>query len=223
MNGIDADTLLREAVCVIPHQADHAMFGRGVPGTAMAHGTEPNAAGLQPSRRAGDDDRASPGVVQQRRKRSLDGEVHAVEHDVHGIEVGGHLVRLLTEDRHDPGVGENEIQPAELSHAVGDDGLESLEIADVGLLGDDATTGLLHEIDGLVEILAGGHRIGHTVDLLAEVDCDDVGALLGEPHRVGPALTACRAGDEGDSSIKSIAHGQVSLSIFSCGIEQQGG
>ena len=101
-------------------------------------------------------------------------------------------------------------------------GFEPLEVADVGLLGDDAATGLLDEVHGLVEVLAGGHRIGDAVDLFAEVDGDDVSAFLGESHRMRAALAACRPGDEGDFAIKSIAHVQVSLSL-SCGIERQVG
>ena len=61
------------------------------------------------------------------------------------------------------------------------------------LLGDDAPTGLLDEVDGLVEILPGRHRVGDAVDLFAQIERDDVGAFLGEPNRVGAALTACRA------------------------------
>ena len=45
-------------------------------------------------------------------------------------------------------------------------------------------------------------RIWHGGDLLAEVDSDDVGALRGELDRVGPALTAGGAGDEGNFAPK---------------------
>ena len=43
----------------------------------------------------------------------------------------------------------------------------------------------------------GGHR-QRALDIVADVDGDDVGALFGQPHRVAAALAAGGAGDEGD-------------------------
>ena len=113
---------------------------------------------------------------------------------------------LLPRRRKDPRIGEHEIEPAEFGDAVGHHLLEPFEVADVGLLGDDAPTGLLDEVDRLVEILAGRHRVGHAVDLFAQIERDDVGALFGEPNRVRAALAPRRAGDERDLSLELSCH-----------------
>ena len=41
---------------------------------------------------------------------------------------------------------------------------------------------------------------------LADVDGDDVGALLGQPHRVAAALAARGAGDERDLALEPTSH-----------------
>ena len=105
-----------------------------------------------------------------------------------------------------PALARTKSSRAEFGDAVGDDLLEPFEVADVGLLGDDAPAGLLDEVDRLVEILAGRHRIGDAVDLFAQVERDDVGAFLGEPNRVAAALTARRARDEGDLPLELSCH-----------------
>ena len=105
-----------------------------------------------------------------------------------------------------PGIGEDEIEPAEFGDAVGHRRLEPFEVPDVTLLGHDAPTGLLDEVDRLVEILASRHRIGDAVDLIAQVERDDVGALLGEPDRVRAALTPGRARDEDDLPVELLCH-----------------
>ncbi len=113
---------------------------------------------------------------------------------------------LLPRRREDPRVGEHEVDPPEFGDAVGHDVLEPLEVPDVALLGDDAAAGLLDEVDRLVEILRGRHRVGDAVDLIAQVERDDVGAFLGEPDRVRAALTPRRAGDEGDLAVELSRH-----------------
>ncbi len=71
-------------------------------------------------------------------------------------------------------------------------------LAHVGLRGDDAAAGLLDELGGLLEVLGRRHRVADGRDVLAQVDRDDVGALLGQPDRVTAALPARGAGDECD-------------------------
>jgi len=44
----------------------------------------------------------------------------------------------LADDRPNPGVGEHEVEAPQFGHAVVHHRLESLEVADVGLFGDDA-------------------------------------------------------------------------------------
>ena len=144
--------------------------------------------------------------LQHRRQCGLDREVDALEVHVDGVDEGRDVQPLLPRRRKDPGVGDDEVEPAEFGDAVGHDLLEPVEVADVGLLGDDAPTGLLDEVDRLVEILAGRHRVRDAVDLTAQVERDDVGPLLGEPDRVAAALAARRPGDEDDLPVELSCH-----------------
>jgi hypothetical protein len=64
------------------------------------------------------------------------------------------------------------------------------------LLRDDAAPRFFDQVDGLVEVLACGHRIGDGVDLIAQIERDDVRTLLGEPNRVRAALAPRGASDE---------------------------
>ena len=72
----------------------------------------------------------------------------------------------------------------------------------------------------------GGDQV-HGVDLLADVDGDDVGALLRQPHRVRAALTARRAGDESDLAFDTSGHCYLNSSLVerispkTAGIESQ--
>ena len=116
------------------------------------------------------------------------------------------LASRLPRGRQDPRVGEHEVDPAELGHPFGHDGLEPLEIADVGVFGHDAAPGLLDQVHGLVEILGCRHRVRDAVDLVAQIHRDDVGSLFGEPNRVCASLTPRRAGDEGDFPVELLSH-----------------
>ena len=104
-------------------------------------------------------------MLQQCRQRRLDREVHPVEHHINRVAIRGNVVGWLANDRPNPGVGEHEVEASQFGHAVVHHGLESLEVADVGLFGDDAPTGLLDQVDGFVEVLGRGHRVGNAVDL----------------------------------------------------------
>ena len=59
--------------------------------------------------------------------------------------------------------------------------------------------------DRLRQVLRRRQRVVHAVERLADVDGDDVGALLGQPDRVAAALTARRARDECDLAFE-LAH-----------------
>ncbi len=52
----------------------------------------------------------------------------------------------------DTGVGQDEVNPAQFGDSVGHDLFEPVQVADVAVLGDDATARLLNEIDGFAEI-----------------------------------------------------------------------
>ncbi len=81
-------------------------------------------------------------------------------------------------------------------------GLQRVAVADVGLAGDDPPVQRLDLLDGLGQVSGVDIGYAHRVDLLADVDGDDVGALLGQPDGVAAALAARRAGDEGDLALE---------------------
>ena len=62
----------------------------------------------------------------------------------------------------------------------------------------DALPFLLDQPGGLVEVLGPGQRVLVGLDVLADVDGDDVGALGGEQLRVRPALTPRGSADQRD-------------------------
>ena len=107
----------------------------------------------------------------------------------------------------DARVGDDDVELAELLDAGVHGFLEGVVVTDVDLGGVDPTVVSLHQVRGLGQILrrGGGDQI-HGVDLLADVDRDDVGTLLGQSHRVRTALTARRAGDERDLAFDSTRH-----------------
>ena len=69
-------------------------------------------------------------------------------------------------------------------------------VADVGHLGDDPPVELLHQAGGLGQVGLGRHRVRDGLDLRAQVNRDDVRALLRQPYRVAAALAARGAGDQ---------------------------
>src|SRR5260370_33481419 len=60
--------------------------------------------------------------------------------------------------------------------------------------------------DRLVKIGPRGHRVRHVRHVGADVDADDVGALLGEADGVAAPLPTTHAGDEGDLAFKTSWH-----------------
>ena len=115
-------------------------------------------------------DRSAGALLDHGRYRGLDGVVDAGEVDVD--DVAPAVVTGLHGS--DTGVGDHDVEPAELVEARLHRGRQRCSVADVGLLGHDAGAGVLDELDGGRQIVGGGQRIGHAGDLLAHVDRDDV-------------------------------------------------
>jgi hypothetical protein len=91
-----------------------------------------------------------------------------------------------------------DVELAEFGQSALQSRLQPRGVADVGLRNHYSLTGFLDQPRGLVEILPGGHRVADGVDVAADVDRDDVGALLGQPDGVTPALATARSRDECD-------------------------
>ena len=111
----------------------------------------------------------------------------------------------------DAGVGDDDVQPAELLDARVDRGLQRVVVAHVDLGGVDAAVVALDQVCGLGQILRGGQRNLNALDLLTDVDGDDVGAFLRQPHGVRAALAARRAGDESDLAFNTSSHFPTSI------------
>ena len=58
-----------------------------------------------------------------------------------------------------------------------------------------------HQLRGVVEIRFSRQRVGDRVDIGADIDGDDVGALLGQGDGMAAALAAGRAGDDRDGVV----------------------
>jgi len=129
------------------------------------------------------------------------GQVH-VEHVGEGLV----LVRAAHE-RGDPGVGDDAPHRAECRHPLFDGGLQGAAVADVDLLRHDPPALRLDQAGGLGEVLGSGERIADRGDVGADVDGDDVGAVGRQADRVRAALTAGRAGGEGDAAVEGEGHG----------------
>lgn len=74
----------------------------------------------------------------------------------------------------DPGVRDDDVEPAELGHTGG----ETVGVAHVGDARDDPTVDPLDLGLGLGEVLGSGRVLQDGLDGRAEIDRDDVGALL---------------------------------------------
>jgi len=116
-------------------------------------------------------------------------------------------VRLLAQrHRRDARVGQHDVDRPELSHPGLERRAQPGLIPHVGLPGDDPPVQRLDLLDRLGQVVRSGHRVGHAADLGADVDRDDVGALLGQPDGVRPSLPPGRAGDEGDLAFELSCH-----------------
>jgi hypothetical protein len=94
----------------------------------------------------------------------------------------------------DSGLRDHDVKPAELRNPVLQGRAQLRGIAHV-CLGDHRA------LAGLLDVLGCRHGVTDGVDVTAQVDGDDVGAFLGQPHRAAGTLPARRGGDEGDLSL----------------------
>ena len=135
------------------------------------------------------------------RKRNVDRIERADEVGVDDVDP--RLQRRFTFHARDAGLRHDDVEMAELCDALLERGAQLRGLTHVGLRGESAAPRLLDECRGLLEVLRRRHRVTDRRDVLTEVDSDDVGAFLGQPDRVTPALPARGAGDERDLSLYS--------------------
>ncbi len=121
-------------------------------------------------------------------------------------------LRLLGREaaRADAGVGQHDVGGSELRCPVVEGFLQGVDIADIGLRGEDAASQRLDFLDRLIEVVLRRHRIHDGFQLREDVDPDDVGAFLCQPHRMAATLAARDPGDEGDLAVE-LSHGSPSV------------
>src|SRR5271163_245276 len=112
----------------------------------------------------------------------------------------------------DAGVGDDDVEATELLNAAVHRGLARVVITNVDLGGHDATVEALDQIRCLGKVFRCRMRIGQIVDGPADVDGDDVGALLGQPDGVAAALAARCAADERHLTLNAASHRRLTLS-----------
>jgi hypothetical protein len=138
--------------------------------------------------------------------------------NVHAGQVDGqHVVPLrLGQLGHGPeaadaGVGDHDVELAELVERLGDDALHRGTVADVGLDGHRPPAELLDELHSLGEVVLVGQPVRHRRDVGTQVGQHHVGAGGGQRQRVRTSLAATRAGDESDPSVELVHHRLLSL------------
>ena len=127
------------------------------------------------------------------------------------IDIDHGLPRRLGQLRREPARRDtrcraDNIEPAERRDTTIGSLSQRIGVPDVDDVSDDPAAGFADESRGLVEILWRRCRHRHGLDGSTDVECDDVGALLGEPHRLGPSDPPGRAGDQCDLSCQSTGH-----------------
>jgi hypothetical protein len=103
----------------------------------------------------------------------------------------------------DAGVGHDDVQASELRHPGREHALQISRLAHVAGLRHDAAIQGLDEPNRLLEVGRRGARVRGAGDLGAQVERDDVGAILGQPDRVAAPLAAGSPGHERDLSVES--------------------
>ncbi len=127
---------------------------------------------------------------------------NADEVDVEGIDEG--LNRQFCSQWTDSGVGDHNIESAELFDRGRQSLFEADSVAHIDFRSDDDTATLgLHQLDRVCEVFFGGQFVSVRGDVGTQVEGDDVGAFLGQVHGVAAALAACRSTDECDFALSS--------------------
>ncbi|ELP48203.1 hypothetical protein D522_00696 [Mycobacterium avium subsp. paratuberculosis S5] len=134
----------------------------------------------------------------------MDGVDDTDEVDVKGIDeaLDGNVVAK----RADSGISHNDVQAAELSDRFIEERLQTDPVADIHLCGDNAATGLLDELRGVVQVSPCGQCVLIAGNVLADVHDDEVGAFIGQVHRMAAALAATSTCHERNLAGQS-AHG----------------
>src|SRR5882757_7160134 len=199
MDAVDSDAVRRQPRGERAHQADDSVLRGGVPGYAGRAVAAPAREALG---RAGQHDSPALPPLEHAGSGHRDGVPHADQVRVDDVAEGSVRVGLGTASRCDPGVGQNDVDRAELGDARCEGPLERSAVPDVGADGVDAPVECLDLAGRLGEVLRPGHRVVDRIDLAGDVDGDDVRAFLGEPDRMAAALAAGSAGDEGDLAVE---------------------
>ena len=131
----------------------------------------------------------------------MDGVDDTDEVDVEGVGEG--LNRQMGTQRTDARVGDDHVEFAEFGDRVGEFAADRRAVPHVDLSGVGLAAGLLHLQAGLFEITRCRQRVFVGLDVVADIQEDDVGTLLGQLDGVAAALTASTAGNQNDFILNS--------------------
>jgi hypothetical protein len=150
-------------------------------GTGRQHVEHPKRA-FQAAGGAGDHHCSPLSLLDESGDGGLAGVQHASDEDVDRVVPGLHLLCLLTDYGHDPGVGQDDVHAAELSQPLVEDSLHRRHVPYVGFSGNDPSVHGFDLLDRCGEVVLGGSGVGHGGDLVAQIEGDDVRALLSQPN-----------------------------------------
>src|SRR5690606_16721108 len=141
VHRVHADVVLSQLDREGAHQPDHPVLGGDVVAGVRV--------GLQPADGAGEDDRPAAAAGEDMRYPGLDRLPHPGEVDVDhvGPVAFAGLVQRLTAVA-DAGVGDDDVEPAELLDTGVDGRLQGVEIPDVDLGGVDPAVEAFHQVGG---------------------------------------------------------------------------
>ena len=198
MHGVDADVVLAELERERAGEADETVLGRGV--------VRGERRSLASGGAADDDDRPAVAGLDHRRHGGFQRVEGAGEVDVDDVFplLGGELPG--PPGGHHAGVGDDDVEPAELADGVVDQALHRVQIADIGLPGQHFAPGLLHQPHGLLEVFGRRRRDSPSSRNPRTRRTARDRPLGREPQRMRASLAAGGAGDERDAS-GQITHG----------------
>ena len=103
----------------------------------------------------------------------------------------------------DARVGDDDVEAAELPNAVGDHRVDRFGVTNISLARQDPAALVLNQFHCGGKVVGGRAGVVGGVELRADVDGDDVGALAGQLDRVRPPHPTGGTGDEGDMPVQS--------------------
>ena len=183
--------MLRKLTCPTLHECNQTPLRGAIGLQTRALSTR----GLNPLRRADEHDRSAAGALDERGYRGVDGVPRADEIDIDDVAEGAVPI-IGVGDPDDPGIGDDDVEPAEGLQSLLEHRCNGITVANVALPGQDSAATVLDQLHCGGQVIRGCAGVVGRLELCADVDRDDGGTLGGEPDRVRAPHSACGPGDE---------------------------